>query len=394
MFLEESAAQLALRDELRAYFAALLTPEVRAELAAEAGGGAAFRRIVRQMGTDGWLGIGWPTEFGGQGRPVSDQFIFFDEVQRAAAPFPFVTINTVGPTLMTFGSDEQRATLLPGIARGEINFAIGYTEPEAGTDLASLKTRAVRDGDEYVVNGNKIFTSQADQADYVWLAVRTDPDAAKHRGISILLVPTSAPGFSITPIMTVGGTRTTATYYTDVRVPVANRVGDENAGWRMITTQLNHERVGLAALGGLAHRLWDDVARYAATTDAANGEKLIDVPWVQFDLARTYAKLEAMKLLNWRMTARVADDSLTPGDSSAVKVYGTETAVEVYRVLLGIVGAPGYIRPGSPGAALGGELERAARWAQVYTFGGGVNELQREIVASAALGMARQARTS
>ncbi len=392
MFLEETPAQTALREELRAYFAKLLTPEVRAELAADDTGGPVFRRLVKQMGGDGWLGVGWPTEFGGQGRPAADQFIFFDEVWRAAAPFPFVTLNTVGPTLMVFGSNEQKAEFLPGITRGEINFAIGYTEPDAGTDLASLRTRAVRDGDEYVINGNKIFTSQADQADFIWLAVRTDPEAPKHRGISILLVPTSSPGFSVTPIVTVGGTKTTSTYYTDVRVPVANRVGEENAGWRMITTQLNHERVGLAALGGLAHRLWDDVARFAATAEAGADQKLIDVPWVQLDLARTYARLEAMRLMNWRMVASVADGSLGAGDASAVKVYGTECAVDVYRVLLGIVGAAGYLRAGSPGAALAGELERVARWAQVNTFGGGVNEVQREIVATAALGMLRQAR--
>ena len=392
MYLEETAEQRALRDELRAYFAKLLTPDVRAELAADPEGGPVFRRLVRQMGSDGRLGVGWPKEFGGQGRTATDQFIFFDEVQRAAAPFPFVTLNTVGPTLMAFGSDEQKADFLPRIVRGEINFAIGYTEPDAGTDLASLKTRAVRDGDEYVINGNKVFTSGADQSDFIWLAVRTDTEAPKHRGISIILVPTSSPGFSATPIVTVGGTKTTATYYSDVRVPVANRVGEENAGWRMITTQLNHERVGLAALGGLAHRLWDDVARWAATAEAGPDRKMIDVPWVQLDLARTFARLEAMRLLNWRMAAAVATGTLSPGDSSAVKVYGTECAVEVYRVLLGIVGAAGYLRAGSPGAALSGELEKAGRSAQINTFGGGVNEVQREIVASVALGMARQAR--
>ncbi len=393
MYLEETADQIALREELRAYFRQLLTPEVRAELAADPEGGPVFRRLVKQMGADGWLGIGWPKEFGGQGRPETDQFIFFVEVQRAAAPFPFVTLNTVGPTLMLYGSDEQKAQFLPGIVRGELNFAIGYTEPDAGTDLASLKTKAVRDGDEYVVNGNKVFTSGADQADYIWLAVRTDPDVPKHRGISILLVPTSTAGFSCTPIMTVGGTKTTASYYSDVRVPVANRVGEENAGWRMITTQLNHERVGLAANASLALRLWDDVAKWCATTEAAPRQKMIDLPWVQLDLARTHAKLEAMRLLNWRMAAAVTDGTLTPGDSSGVKVYGTETAVETYRVLAGIVGAAGYLRTGSAGAALAGELEKAGRASQINTFGGGVNEVQREIVASVALGMARQART-
>src|SRR5437899_995899 len=211
-------------------------------------------------------------EYGGQGRPATDQFILFDEIQRAVAPLPFVAINTVGPTIMAFGSDEQKAFFLPRILRGELHFAIGYTELEAGTDLASLRTRAVRDGDEYVVNGNKVFTSGANFADYIWLACRTDADAPKHKGISILLVPTSSPGFKATPITTVGGVQTTATFYDDLRVPVGNRVGAENEGWRMITTQLNHERVGLAAIGGLAHRLGDDVPAWTRETESGQGE--------------------------------------------------------------------------------------------------------------------------
>jgi hypothetical protein len=342
------------------------------------------------MGADGLLGIGWPTEYGGQGRPATDQFIFFDEVQRASAPFPFVTVNTVGPTIMRYGTDEQKAYYLPRILSGELNFAIGYTEPSAGTDLASLQTRARRDGDEYVIDGNKVFTSGANQADYIWLACRTDPDAPKHKGISIVLVPTSSPGFSWTPIVTVGGNTTTATYYDGVRVPVANRVGEENEGWRMITTQLNHERVGLAALGGLALELFDEVLAWARTTPAgpASKPRVIDVPWVQLDLARCHARLEAMKLLNWKMAAEAASGELAPANSSAVKVYGTETHVEVYRLLLGVVGASGYLRDD----ALHGRLEKASRAAQINTFGGGVNDVQRDIVAAAGLKMARQAR--
>ncbi|HEY4397293.1 MAG TPA: acyl-CoA dehydrogenase family protein, partial [Acidimicrobiia bacterium] len=339
-----------------------------------------------------WLGIGWPREYGGQGRPATDQFIFFDEVQRAGAPFPFVTLNTVGPTIMRFGSEEQKSFFLPGILAGEINFAIGYTEPEAGTDLASLRTRAVLDGEEWVINGNKVFTSGANQADYVWLACRTDPDAPKHKGISIIVVPTASAGFKCTPIVTVGGNTTTATYYDDVRVAKGNVVGDVNAGWQLITTQLNHERVGLAAMGGLAHRLWDEVAEWCRTTESGAGGRMIDVPWVQMDLARAHARLEAMKLLNWRMAAALDAGALAPADSSAVKVYGTETLVDVYRTLLGVLGAAGYLPPGSPGAVVEGDVERAARAAQINTFGGGVNEVQREIIASAGLGMARRAR--
>jgi len=392
--LEETPDQQRLRKELRAYFEQMMTPEVRAELGATGEGSPAFRRLVRRMGADGWLGIGWPVEYGGQGRPATDQFIFFDEVQRAEAPFPFVTVNTVGPTLMRFGTDEQKARYLPAILSGTLNFAIGYTEPEAGTDLASLRTRATRDGDEYVIDGAKVFTSGANQADHVWLACRTDPDAPKHKGISIILVPTDAPGFSWTPIVTVGNNVTTATYYDHVRVPVANLVGAENEGWRMITTQLNHERVGLAALGGRTEQLFEDVAAWARATPAGprTPQRMIDVPWVQLDLARCHARLEAMRLLNWKMAVAAAAEELAPSDSSAVKVYGTETHVEVYRLLLGVVGAAGYLREGSPGAALRGQLERAARAAQINTFGGGVNDVQRDIVAAAGLGMARQPR--
>jgi 3-oxocholest-4-en-26-oyl-CoA dehydrogenase alpha subunit len=391
--LAETPEQEALRKELRAYFEEMMTPEVREKLGAVGEGSPLFRTLVRQMGADGWLGIGWPVEFGGQGRPATDQFIFFDEVQRAEAPFPFVTVNTVGPTLMRYGSPEQKANLLPRILSGELNFAIGYTEPSAGTDLASLRTRATRDGDEYVINGSKIFTSGANQADMVWLACRTDPDAPKHKGISMILVPTSSPGFSWTPIVTVGSNTTTATFYDDVRVPAANLVGEENEGWRMITNQLNHERVGLAALGGRTQQLYEDVVAWAsAQTAGPDGGRLIDVPWVQLDLARCYARLEAMRLLNWKMAAAASDGSLTAADSSSVKVFGTETHVEVYRLLLDIVGASGYLRSGSPGAILHGALERAGRSAQINTFGGGVNDVQRDIVAAAGLKMARQPR--
>jgi len=386
MHLEETPEQQALRAELRAYFADILTDDVRHALDFEPEGGETFRTVVRRMGSDGWLGIGWPKEYGGQGRPTSDQFIFFNEVQRARAPFPFVTLNTVGPMLIAHGTEQQKKFFLSGILAGEINCAIGYTEPGAGTDLAALRTRAVLDGDEWVINGNKVYTSGADQADYIWLAARTDPDAPKHKGISIIMVPTSTPGFSCTPIVTVGGVSTTASYYDDVRVPRSALVGDLNEGWRLITGQLNHERVGLAAVSALAQRLWAEVAGWALAHGRA------DVGWVREDLARSHALLEAQKLLNWRMAAAVADDTLGPSDSSSVKVFGTESTIEVYRLLLGIVGSAGILSPGSPGAVLHGELERAARAAQINTFGGGVNEIQREILAMAGLGMKRSSR--
>jgi 3-oxocholest-4-en-26-oyl-CoA dehydrogenase alpha subunit len=386
MRFQETAEQRALRAELRRYFATLVPPEQRANLEAPGANAAVFRQVVRRLGQDGWLGLGWPKEYGGQARSAVEQFIMFDEVQREGIPFPFVTVNTVAPSLMRFGTDEQKATYLPPILSGELNVAIGYTEPQAGTDLASLRTSARLDGDHWVVNGSKVFTSGANQADLIWLACRTDPELPKHQGLSILMVPTNSPGFRWTPITTVGDIVTTATYYDDVRVPAANLVGERGGGWRMITTQLNHERVGLAALGGTAWRLWGDVRAWAA---AARTDQL---PWVRADLAECYARLEAMKLLNWQMVESIAEDRLRPEQASSAKLYGTDTHVFVYRKLLGVLGAAGWLRPGSPGAALHGEVERAARSAQINTFGGGVNEIQREIVAAAGLGMARRTR--
>ena len=392
MLLDYSPEQRALRDELRAYFASVLTDDVRAGLGMPGETNAAHRAVIRRFGADGWLGVGWPREYGGQGRPPTDQFIFFEEAQRAGAPLPFVTLNTVGPTLMRFGTEQQKATYLAGILAGEIHFAIGYSEPDAGTDLASLRTRAVRDGDEFVINGSKVFTSGAEGADYIWLACRTDPDAPKHKGISMIIVPTDSPGFRATPITVVGGQRTTATYYEDVRVPADNLVGPENDGWRLITTQLNHERVGLAALNGLAFRLWEDVLAWARETETGEKGHLLDLAWVRQDLAAAHARLEAAKLLNWRLIADTAANALNPADASAAKVLGTETVVEVYRLLLGILGTAGYLAPGSPGAVLRGEVERASRAAQINTFGGGVNEIQREIVAALGLAMPRGSR--
>jgi alkylation response protein AidB-like acyl-CoA dehydrogenase len=391
MYLAETPDQQAQRKELREYFAAMLTPEVRAELGESGEGKPLFRELVRRMGADGWLGLGWPKEFGGQGRPATDQFIMFDEIQRAHAPFPFVTVNTVGPAIMAHGTQAQKDQYLTGILKGEINFAIGYTEPEAGTDLASLRTTAVLDGDEWVINGNKVYTSGANQSDYVWLACRTDADAPKHQGISIIIVPTNSKGFEWTPIVTVGGVVTTATYYTDVRVPKENVI---NGGWKLITMQLNHERVGLAALSGLTERLLDDVTTWCRVTPSGgvDDEKMIDVAWVQQDLAKCHALLDAIRLMTWKLAQSVADNTLGPAEASAVKVFGTERAVEVYRIMQGILGPMSHLRDGSDGAVIHGEVERAARAAQINTFGGGVNEIQRELVATAGLGLVRSTR--
>ncbi|MFE7513540.1 acyl-CoA dehydrogenase family protein [Streptomyces sp. NPDC057540] len=389
MHLEYTPAQNSLRAELRAYFAGLVPDDVHTRYADPAAQKRFYRETVRRLGTDGWLGVGWPTEYGGRGLTPMEQFIFFDEAAQAGVPLPLMALNTVGPTIMRYGTDEQKAYFLPGILSGEIDFAIGYSEPDAGTDLAALKTRAVREGDTYVVNGQKIWTTNGDTADWVWLAVRTDPDAPPHKGITMLLVPTSDPGYSCTIINTLASHDTTASYYDDVRVPVSRRVGEENKGWRLITNQLNHERVTLAAHGTMAIRALHDVQRWAAGTPLSDGSRVIDLPWVRRTLARTHARLDAMKLLNWQMVSAVQNGTLTPQDASAVKVYGSEARRDAYAALMEVVGAAGALKEGSAGAVLHGELERGYRSAVIFTFGGGNNEIQREIISWIGLGMPR-----
>lgn len=384
MHLAPTERQQQLRTELRSYFR-----DVMPDGPPPADDETAQRRLLRRIGADGMLGLGWPVEYGGQGRGADEQFVFFDEAYRAGAPVSMVTLNTVGPTLMKYGTEEQKSFFLPRVLSGELVFAIGYSEPEAGTDLASLRTRAVRertaDGDFWVVDGQKIFTSNGQNADWIWLACRTDPQAPKHKGISIILVETDAPGFAWTPIETVGGLTTTSTYYDGIRVPAAHLVGEENGGWGLITNQLNHERVALAAIGMQAEDFYEAALERARKPDRVTGERRIDESWVQFRAAEVHARLAATRLLNWRLVGDVGAGRLAPGDASGVKFAGTESAVEVYRMCQEITGEAGLIRGGGDL----GELERMNRAAQINTFGGGVSEVQREIVATMRLGMKR-----
>ncbi|HEY3820618.1 MAG TPA: acyl-CoA dehydrogenase family protein [Polyangiaceae bacterium] len=391
MYIDYSDAERHLVAELRAYFAEVVTDAVLDEVAGTEGGGPLYSKALRRMGADGWLGIGWPKEFGGQGRSAIEQYIFFDEVQRAGFPIPFLTLCTVGPTLIKYGTDEQKARFLPAILRGELHFAIGYSEPSAGTDLAALRTRAVRDGDDYVVDGQKVFTSLAEYADYIWLAVRTDPEAGRHKGISILMVDTKAKGFSLSPIHTLGGNRTNATYYEGVRVPMSARVGRENEGWKLITTQLNHERVALSVPGPV-DRFVEETTAWARETKASDGRRVIDAPWVQANLARARAHVEVLRLLTWRQAWNIDQGKLDPAESSTVKVFGSESFIRIYGWLLEVLGQEGYLKDGSPGARLRGRVERYYRTSIVLTFGGGTNEVQRDIIAMTGLGMPRAPR--
>jgi acyl-CoA dehydrogenase len=386
MELALTAEQGRFRDELRSYLARLMTDALVRELASGGeGGGPEFRRAMKQMGRDGLLGVSWPRQYGGQERSPIEHFLFADEVQAAGFPLPFLTLNTVGPTLREYGTPEQGQAFCPRILAGEIFFAIGYSEPGAGTDLASLRTSAVRDGDEWVINGQKMWTSLAEYADYVWLAARTDPKAPKHRGLSIFLVPTTAKGFSRQTIRTVGGVCTNATFYEDVRVPAEHLIGGENQGWRLITRQLNHERISLMTVGRLLRDL-EAVTAWARET-RVDGEPVVDKAWVQQSLARLYAKAQVLRLMNWKQAWAAEQGQPGMADSSAIKVYGSELQIEAYRALLEVLGVPGILAKGSPGAVLQGRIESCYRNGLILTFGGGTNEVQRDIIAMAGLGM-------
>ncbi len=378
-----------LRRELRAYFSKLMTPDRAEALASndgEMGRGNVYRETVAQMGKDGWLTLSWPKEYGGQARPPMDGLIFNDEAAIANVPVPFLTINSVAPTIMHFGSDEQKNFFLPKIAAGELHFSIGYSEPGAGTDLASLRTTAVRDGDEYVINGQKMWTSLIAYADYVWLAARTNTEAKKHRGISMLIVPTTAEGFSWTPVHTVAGVDTSATY-TKMSGPGQQprrrrecrlEAGDQPAESRACRAGLGAadlRRAGRGARMGAEHQGRTRQPAHRRAVGAAQ--------------PRSGArKAEVLKLINWEL-ASTEDAAPSPADASAAKVYGTELATEAYRLLMEVMGTAATLRADSPGALLRGRIERMHRSCLILTFGGGTNEIQRDIIGMVALGLPR-----
>ena len=384
MYIELTPEQRQLQAEFRQYFQNLISAEEAAEMEVDRHG-KAFRAVIKRMGSDGKLGVGWPKEFGGLGLGPIEQQIFVNEAARAEVPLPAVTLQTVGPTLQTYGTELQKKKFLPAILAGEVHFAIGYSEPEAGTDLASVRTSAVRHGDEYIVNGQKIWTTGGHDADYVWLACRTDPEAAKHKGISILIVDTKDPGYSWTPIiLSDGAHHTNATYYNDVRVPADMLVGEENAGWRLITTQLNHERVMLGPAGKIAG-IYDRIQAWASKP-RGNGVTPIDQDDVKRSLGEIHSIWRVNELLNWQVAS--SGDTVEIADAAATKVFSTERIQRIGRLAEEIVA-----KYGNPAEE---ETAEVLQWLDshtkrnlVITFGGGVNEVMREQVAAAGLKVPR-----
>ena len=390
MKIELTKNQQKLKDELKEYFSALLNKELLSEMSDPQffeGGGPEFKKALKIMGQDGWIGLSWPKEFGGKEFTPIEQYIFVEEIMRTGFPFPFLTTESVGPMIAQYGSDWAKETIAKSILRGETIFAIGYSEPNAGTDLASLKTQALPDKEGFKINGQKIWTSLANYADYIWLAARTNNEVKKHKGISMFIVPTDDEGFSYTPIQTLGDVTTNMTYYDDIYVSKDNLVGELNSGWNLITSQLNLERLALVNHGPV-DELYHQLLSLAKSTKVDSTNVLSDIDWVKSNFAKIYSGLETLKLICWKQVWGMENNVLSMTDASLVKIYGSEYFIEAYRMMMEIFGELSIVRDDSL-SILNSRLERMYRTASILTFGGGTNEVQRDIISMAGLLMPR-----
>ena len=393
MRIEFTKEQISLREELRKYFKNLMNNKLKKELkkGAREGGGPEFRKALEKIGSDGWIGLSWPKEYGGQEATALEQYIFTEEIMRSGFPYPFLTTDSIGPTIAEFGSRELRKSLIPGILSGKVIFAIGYSEANSGTDLASLSTKAQLQNKYWIINGQKMWTSLADYSDYIWLAVRTNPKTSDHKGLSILVVPNASTGLSITPIFTLGGVRTNSTFFENVKVPKSNLVGEINRGWNLITGQLNRERLSLVNNAPI-EKLLEDVTKWAKNKKGVDEKRLIDEKWVQKNLAKVKTGAEALKLLCWKQAWLMTEKKMNMEDASVAKVYGSEFFIEAYRLLMEVLGQESTLTQNSSRNLLEGRLEMLYRISSILTFGGGTNEIQRDIIAMIGLGMPRESR--
>ncbi|HVM96699.1 MAG TPA: acyl-CoA dehydrogenase family protein [Candidatus Acidoferrales bacterium] len=385
-----SPEQLAWRDEVRAFVGEHLTPALLDELreAGNEGQGPLGRQFVLKLRDRGWWGLPWPTEYGGLGRSAIDQWIFVDELEGAGAPMLPLTVTSVAPTIMRIGTEEQKKEWLPRIKAAEVEFALGYSEPEAGTDLAALRTRAVLDGDTWVINGQKMWNTMAHTATHNWLAVRTEPDAPKHKGISMMIVPMDAPGVTVQGIYVWPGLRTNAMFLDNVRVPRDYLVGERGMGFYYAAMALNFERLSIGSVA-MTRRYFRELVCLVKEWEI-DGEPLRRVPWVRERLARLAVDIEAARMLGLE-TAWALDQGRVPAaESSMAKVFVSELAQRVADAGCEILGLAGQLHPDESSAPMHGRLQWLYRTAPLLAFGGGTNEVQRNIIAMLGYGLPRK----
>src|SRR5215468_1136419 len=385
-----TAEQRAWRDEVRGFIREQLTPALLDELreSGNEGQGPLARAFILAMRDHGYWGIAWPPEYGGLGRSAIDQWIFVDELEGAGAPMLPLTVTSVAPTIMRVGSEAQKQHWLPRIKAAEVDFALGYSEPEAGTDLAALRTRAVLDGDTWVVNGQKMWNTMAHMATHNWLAVRTEPDAPKHKGISMVIVPMDAPGVTVQPIYVWPGLRTNALFLDNVRVPRDYLIGERGMGFYYAAMALNFERLSIGSVA-MTRRYFREIVALVRTLEF-DGRPLRSNPWVRERLARLAVDIEAARMLGLETAWELSQGSVPAAQSSMAKIFVSELAQRVGDAGSELLGLNGQLHPDEPAAHLHGRLQWLYRTAPLLAFGGGTNEVQRNIIAMLGYGLPRK----
>ncbi|MEB8326563.1 acyl-CoA dehydrogenase family protein [Dietzia kunjamensis] len=368
-------------EEIRAFLRENVTPELRAEMAEhdiEFLGGE-VTKFRKKIGDKGWFGLNWPVEFGGLALGAVYQHLLVSEFEYWGVPGPDLTVTSVAPMIMRHGTERNRQEFLPPIARGEMTCAVGYSEPDAGTDLASLRTSAVLDGDEWVINGSKIWNSMAQRVTHEWLCVRTDKDAPKHKGISVIIVPIDAPGVTIRPIMAWSDYRTNETFFDNVRVPATNLIGEVNQGWRYITGALDLERGALTNVGDLRRSVDDLLA--AAVREREDGTRPVDDPLLRRAIAQLDADVEAARLMGFEASSLLQEGTIPSVLVASEKVFSSELRQRIADLGTQVFGMAGALAVGTDGAPLDGKFERLYRAAPLLRFGAGTNEVLRDVIA-------------
>ena len=343
------------------------------------------RAFMRKLAGRGWLGMSWPSEYGGAERSGLYDFVLTEGLSRYGCPQPGKGVGIVGKTIIRHGNETLKQYFLPRIMRGEIEFAIGYSEPQAGSDAAAMALKAVRDGDGWVLNGRKIWTTSAHFADWYWLGARTDPEASKHRGITLFLLPMDTPGLTIQPTWTIGDERTNEVFFDDVRVSDEYVVGEVNRGWTYICEALDLERFGMLPVGPLEMKM-QALTGWVASAER-DGEPRRTDPVARRELARLTARLQVARGLQRKVVSEALKDRVPTVESSMYKLFMTRLGQEVADAALDLMGAEGTLRSGTGGAPLDGRFERSYRYTVVDTIGGGTSEIQKNIIARRGLGL-------
>jgi len=374
--------------EVRAFIKKEATPEMLAETRqlGQIYGGPEGRKFIQKFAAKGWLTPNWPKEFGGMGASEMVTYIIRDEMAYARVPSVFVAAHMAGPTILRMGNEELKKEYLPRIARGEVEFALGYTEPQAGSDLVALKIRAEDKGDFFLINGQKTFNTHCHVADYHWLAARTDFEVPKHKGVSMIIVDLKSPGITIRPLITMAGWRTNEVYYDDVVVPKKSLVGEKNKGFYYLMAALDFERM---VPPGLYRRLFDEIVQYAKET-VVDGKRLSQKPLIRQKLSQMAVELEVTRLLYYQLAHMLDKGTIPNYQSSMEKMFATEVAQRVANTGMEVMGLCGQLKEGSRGAPLAGRVEHFYRWSVVETVYAGTSEIQRNIIAMRGLGLPRE----